>query len=306
MKVPSFEQVKELSTKASDDEVAGIAADINQLLSRNPVLVVDIVPLISFILGRVNTLVILSKMGHLWDAEIILRTVLETFIKFLRIVSQEDLTALEKKLDEFWITLDEIDRVSHSDKAKEIISSGRITTPETIRPLILLAEEEAIIKAKPSWGNRNYRTKLKNDWSFSAILMELLNMDKMTPLISFEMIQYYYKLASHVAHGDKQGIHFVQGLEKKDGNYKEASQLTLYIKQLKVATQVPFWISLELTKLLNDRDKGNEILARYRTYTQRIVALHKPIMQELDRLTSEFIRNNNVRPNYYGPLRPRE
>jgi len=202
--------------------------------------------------------------------------------------------------------LDEIDRVSHSDRAKELINSGRITTSETIRPLILLPEEEEIIKARPSWGNRAYRTKIKNDWSFSAILMDVLKMDNMTPLISFEMMQYYYKLASHVAHGDKQGVNFVQGLEKKEGNYKVASQLTVYIKQLKVATQIPYWISLELTKLLNDRDKGNEILVKYRAYTQEIIALHKPVMQELDRLTGEFIRDNNIRSEYHGPLRPRE
>jgi len=101
MKTLSFEQIKELATKASDNEVAGIAADINQLLSRNPVLFVDIAPLISFILGRVNALVILSKMELLWDAEIILRTVLETFIKFLKIVSQENLVDLEKNLMSF-------------------------------------------------------------------------------------------------------------------------------------------------------------------------------------------------------------
>ena len=304
MEAKSFEQVKQLVTEASEAEVVGINYDIYNLASRNPVLFVDVVPIINFILGRVNTVVTLTKMGSLWDAEIILRTVLESFAKFLKIASQENDVKYDAVLDEFWIILDEIERIAHSDKAKEVINSGKNTTPGILAQSVLSKEEEDFLKSKPSWSNRKDRIRIKNDWSFSAIMIDMLKREHTTPLISFEMMQYYYKMSSHVAHGDMMGINFVRGYDKKEGDYKSASEVTLYIKQLKVATQIPFWISVELAKMLNDRDKVNEILAKYRKYTRYVVGLHEPVMVLLDKLTHEYIDDKNIRNEYFGPLRP--
>ena len=179
--------MKDLVTKASIEEVAAIQADINSLVEEDIAAFVDITPIMVFVLDRTNTMSTLTQLGFLWDAEIIFRSILEAFIKFLNIVSQPTKEDGDTKLDEFWTVIDEIERVRFSDKAKEIVGSNRVLNLEYFQQLILTDEEEKELKAKPSWANRAYRTSLKNDWSFSGIIMNLMQKGEaqMTPLVSF-------------------------------------------------------------------------------------------------------------------------
>jgi hypothetical protein len=287
-----YNDVKNLVTNASTKEVSAIGEDIYSLLEKDVVGFIDIIPIVKFVLDRINTMSMLIQQGLLWDSEIIFRSVLEVFIKFLNIISQPTQKDIDTKLDEFWTVLDEIERVRFSDKAKEILNSNRILNLEYFEKLILTEEEEIELKAKPSWANRVYRTSLKNDWSFSGIIIRLMQEDEaqMTPLVSFPMLQFYYKLASHVAHADRTGISMVKDNESKTGEYKAASELTHYIKLIKMVVQIPFWVSIELAKHLHEREKVNEILSRYRKYTQYILSLHQPVFAELERLTSEAIK----------------
>jgi len=258
-----------------------------ELIKNNIDEFIDIIPITNFISERIFTVIHLLEVDKVWDAEIILRTVLESFMKALYILTQRNPKDYAERLDEYWGVLDEIERINQSEKAKEFLKNDRILNIETIKGLILSEEEEKEIKNIPSWSNRKYRVALKNSWSYSGILLYLMKDEKTPPLISFELLQFYYKISSHIAHGDKTGINLVRRFPKPSHDRVKLQDITQYIKIVKIINDITSWLSLELAIHTANQEAINKIMDEYRKYSKYIVGVHIPLMQELNRLTTE-------------------
>ena len=75
-------------------------------------------PLIEYVIERVNAVTLLINEETLWDADIIVRSALETLVKFVFIADspEADRNGL---LDEFWISLSEVYTVKLHEQAKK-------------------------------------------------------------------------------------------------------------------------------------------------------------------------------------------
>ena len=108
-----------------------------------------IFPIITFILERIDTVIELAERYKIWDAEIVLRSAIETFTKFMYIAtaSKEE---KEQRIDEFWNSLAEINSLKMSEQAKKnlkIFGNSEIHRIAYL-PLILPDEIEAELREK--------------------------------------------------------------------------------------------------------------------------------------------------------------
>lgn len=166
-----------------------------------------IFPIITFILERIDTVIELAERYKIWDAEIVLRSVIETFTKFMYIAtaSKEE---KEQRIDEFWNSLAEINSLKMSEQAKKnlkIFGNSEIHRIAYL-PLILPDEIEAELRKK--WP-RKKRQEVEKRWSFTEIINEIALKNQGTPLENITALSHGYRMSSHVTHGDETGIQII-------------------------------------------------------------------------------------------------
>lgn len=166
-----------------------------------------IFPIITFILERIDTVIELAERYKIWDAEIVLRSAIETFTKFMYIAtaSKEE---KEQRIDEFWNSLAEINSIKMSEQAKKnlkIFGNSEIHRIAYL-PLILPDEIEAELREK--WP-RKKRQEVEKRWSFTEIINEIALKNQGTPLENITALSHGYRMSSHVTHGDETGIQII-------------------------------------------------------------------------------------------------
>lgn len=166
-----------------------------------------IFPIITFILERIDTVIELAERYKIWDAEIVLRSAIETFTKFMYIAtaSKEE---KEQRIDEFWNSLAEINSIKMSEQAKKnlkILGNSEIHRIAYL-PLILPDEIEAELREK--WP-RKKRQEVEKRWSFTEIINEIALKNQGTPLENITALSHGYRMSSHVTHGDETGIQII-------------------------------------------------------------------------------------------------
>lgn len=156
-----------------------------------------------FISDRSVAISVLIQQNLLWDAEIVLRAVLEATVKtlFLCNATESERTA---RLNEYLSDFPEINALKHSDQAKKIVasvdSSNELVRPFT--PLILDFNDEERLKSK--W-TRKRRKELEQKWAFSEILRE--QAEKMSDYKDLVLnVAHSYRISSHLIHADEMGI----------------------------------------------------------------------------------------------------
>lgn len=164
-------------------------------------------PIITFILERIDTVIELVERYKIWDAEIVLRSAIETFTKFMYIAtaSKEE---KEQRIDEFWNSLAEINSLKMSEQAKKnlkIFGNSEIHRIAYL-PLILPDKIEAELREK--WP-RKKRQEVEKRWSFTEIINEIALKNQGTPLENITALSHGYRMSSHVTHGDETGIQII-------------------------------------------------------------------------------------------------
>lgn len=164
-------------------------------------------PIITFILERIDTVIELTERYKIWDAEIVLRSAIETFTKFMYIAtaSKEE---KEQRIDEFWNSLAEINSLKMSEQAKKnlkIFGNSEIHRIAYL-PLILPDKIEAELREK--WP-RKKRQEVEKRWSFTEIINEIALKNQGTPLENITALSHGYRMSSHVTHGDETGIQII-------------------------------------------------------------------------------------------------
>lgn len=137
-----------------------------------------------FIADRSQSLVMLIQNGRLWDAEILMRPIMEATIRLLFVCySAENERA--QRINEFWSDFAEIGDLKRSERAKAVVERLGSTRASDvgIKPLILKEEDER--KLRDRWPKR-LRQALEQKWSFSEIVFFLESaMEKVEAALSF-------------------------------------------------------------------------------------------------------------------------
>lgn len=183
----------------------------------------EVFPLIEYVLERMNAVTVLVQQDLLWDADIVVRSALETLVKFAFIAEEEE-AGRPQLLQEFWYDLSEIYTVKLSEQAKKNLSH---TADDEIQrlshtPQVLSAEEENRLRAK--WSKAD-RTRLEQKWSFTGIVNALSKKAAGTPAEAIVLATHAYRMSSHIAHGDEMGINMIR--ERKSRSPQEQADITI-------------------------------------------------------------------------------
>ncbi|MBB5396698.1 DUF5677 domain-containing protein [Mucilaginibacter sp. AK015] len=190
----------------------------------------EVFPLIEYIIDRVSAVTVLTQGDLLWDADIIVRSALETLVKFAFIADAEE-SERPMLLHEFWYALSEIHTLKLSDQAqKNLKHTGEEKLYKlAYSPQVLSAEEEQRLRNK--W-NKTIRKQLEQKWSFSEIVRHLSSKHKGTALESIEFVTHTYRMSSHVAHGDEIGINMIRERESRSEKEKADVSVAHYLRLL--------------------------------------------------------------------------
>lgn len=156
----------------------------------------EVRPLIDFIISRLEAVSTMVLDWRLWDAEIVLRSALETLVKFVYILAgTKDDHA--QRCHEFWYVLPELYSLKLSMQAKrnlEHLSKSEIHRL-AYTPLILPIEKEDELKNK---GPKPESQKIEQHWSFSEIVLFLSRQYKGSDMEVIIALAHGYRMASHV------------------------------------------------------------------------------------------------------------
>lgn len=162
-----------------------------------------------FQLDRIQAAYYLIANGLVWDAEVIIRVVYETFAKvvFLATASAEQRQEL---LHEYWELLGAVyDRQAALKAApceRLFYRSGSYGSSRVMAAL----RDKRFYKTDPL-ENKGFRKELEKRWSFSGIL-EALNSGRhgTISLSGIEVFAHNYSMSSHVAHANSKALDLLE------------------------------------------------------------------------------------------------
>ena len=159
--------------------------------------------LISCQLSSESVLILVSNM-KVWDAEIVLRSVIEGTFKFVYLCLGTD-SEIDKKFSEYNQHLPEVNRIKRHKRLLEFLAV--IEDPESkewkpFRDLLLSDQELQTLEAHYP---RAKRKKLENQWSFHSILSSF-ERSSVKELRLLRHLFYQYGMGSHITHQDADGV----------------------------------------------------------------------------------------------------
>lgn len=149
-----------------------------------------------------ESVLLLCVYGQLWDAEPLIRSVMEGTLKFAYLLQSID--TFEDRHSEYAEHLFLIGRAKDHEKSKTFLDN--IPSPnapqwDPIREVLLDDEELAAIRKR---FNKEQRRELENKWSFSGLIRSLTCSGD--PLFArFPCFAHGYSISSHLLHADYAG-----------------------------------------------------------------------------------------------------
>ena len=250
--------------------------ELNKIINEHSSKLEDLAPIINFILDRIETVSELTINNKLWDAEIILRSAVETFIKFLFIITVAP-NERQKRLNEFCDDLGEIKALQYSEMAKNIFPILKESELANIalNASVLPIEQENEYKEK--W-TKSKRRKLEQKWSFTHMLKYLANDYHGISFNEFSVLFSSYRTASHLIHGDIFGILLVEDQKSRSDSNKENVRFGQKIRLLSdcltycafIAVETAIFLEISPVFFIENVNKLNDIKDKVKKYQQEV------------------------------------
>lgn len=210
-----------------------------------------------FIGDRSQSLIILIQAARLWDAEIIMRSIMEATIRILYVCYSNENERIQR-INEFWNDLAEINELKRSERAKVVLRCPEQTRGNevAIKPLVLPANEEKELRDR--WP-RKLRQALERKWSFSEIIFSLeSNMDEDKGGAFVRSILHNYALSSHLIHADESGLSLLWDRNHRPDDEREKLEIAHICRMLSDSLSYLFVVWSALTEVLKlDRSELN-------------------------------------------------
>jgi len=208
----------------------------------------QILPLIEFMIERFETVTVLTMDDRIWDAEIVLRSGIEILVKFL-FITTADKVEQEKRIDEFWNQLEEVNLIKQSEQAKKNLKHLGQYELHNLANMPLLLSEEREQELREKW-TKVKRHKLEQKWSFSEIVSSLSKNFRGKPLEMFETISHGYRMSSHVMHGDETGILIIRERNSRPQADRDLAYFCHYLRLLSDVSSYCSLVSIETMNFL--------------------------------------------------------
>ncbi len=210
---------------------------------------IRLIPLVDFIISRLETVSTLTLMDRLWDAEIVLRSALETYTKLLFITSSKK-DEQKTKIEEFWNSLSEINRIKQSEQAKrnlKILGDLEIHRL-AYSPLVLSEVEENQLREK--WPKKK-RRKIEQNWSFTEIINHVSKNYNSSEFEAIIPLLHTYRMSSHVMHGDETGISIIQERQSRNSKEKEIVERAHYLRLISDCLTYSTFTAIEICNFVD-------------------------------------------------------
>jgi hypothetical protein len=239
---------KDIITKAYFVAIDANNTRLFELIKDNYEKIREAYPLIEYVSERIAAVVTLTMEGQLWDADIIVRSALETLVKYAFIADAEE-SERSGLLHEFWYDLSEIYTVKLSEQAKKNLSrtTGSEIHKLAYTPLVISQDEEERLRSK--W-TKAVRTQMEQKWSFTGIVNYLSKKYQGNPMESIDFVTHTYRMASHIAHGDEIGINLIRERNSRPEEERNAVHIAHYLRLLSDCFHYSLLTSLYTTKYL--------------------------------------------------------
>lgn len=171
-----------------------------------------------------HSAVLLIANGSLWEAEMLIRSVLEGSLKYTFLCTSKSPEELDNKFDEYWEQLYDIAQIREHQKSLHLLSIiGDDTNQEwkPIRDKLLPKEELENLQQKYP---KKVKQALEQKWSFSEIIQTLAKYspDEFNTLTG---LAYNYNLSSHFVHQDSFSVRLVWDRNQRDEIRKSSLEL---------------------------------------------------------------------------------
>lgn len=207
------------------------------------------IPLFTALHSTSESILILLQNQAVFDADILLRCLMEGTVKYCYLMTGTD-EELKQKFEEYETILCEIDRLTDHKKAKEAIEILKEFSQNNLTPfevIVLSDKEEALLTAKYSASKRNEYTR---KWSYQALIRALAKNHKEYEAQLGTLSTY--ATTSHFCHFDWTGVsaHLEQIVSSRDGS----NELYDYMHALRILSNV---LSLYLFRVI-EYMRGNQ------------------------------------------------
>lgn len=247
---------------------------------------IDMDPTVKFVSSQLFTdcaltsesIFILLGEGKEWDADILLRSILEGTFKFVYMLLGSRDEALSKA-EEYWILLPKFADIKRSDRASYLLENISNSSDLEWEPLRVLVLDEERIKSIRDKYKKNQRKELEEKWSFSRI-SQLFKQSKNDELKVLGGLVYGYGMSSHLLHKDADGIGMVWERRNRDPFTKRVVTLG---HAARIVSDVCTTAKLRLLFLL--KHGGFEV-----EFIKEIEARYVVLFHELEQAYAAFIK----------------
>jgi hypothetical protein len=160
---------------------------------------------------------------RLWDADVLVRSVVEGSLKFTFLLIGDE-TERKQKLHEFADVLFEMSALKRNSRLEEILKVLQDPNADEWRPFREMLLSPGSIAALKTKYPRDVRRAVEQRWSFGAICSALRRSG--TPGLSqLGHMMFNYGMSSHIAHQDSVGIGMVWERNGRSQERRDAVEL---------------------------------------------------------------------------------
>ncbi|WP_440121796.1 hypothetical protein [Tenacibaculum sp. Ill] len=271
----SWERDKDIITQKYFQAINVNNTELFGIIKENLSELQPILPLIEFVISRLESVTTLSIDNRIWDAEIILRSALETFTKFL-FITTADREEQTIRINEYWNSLAEINSIKQSAQAKrnlEHLGNSEIHRLAYL-PMILPADKEAELREK--W-TKSERQKVEQKWSFTEMIFSISKSYRGKPFEMIVALTHSYRMSSHVMHGDETGISIIKERESRSKEDYEIAMNGHFLRLLSDSFIYCVFIAIETMDFLNLKENKKFFLENQKSLDdiQELIEKHQ-------------------------------
>lgn len=145
-----------------------------------------------------ESILMLTSLGAIWEADILLRTLFEGTLKYIYMM-QDCLDKKSELIEEYYNIMPEMQKISDHEKAVEAINTLKLVGVDKHPFQVGILSEEELGNLKERYP-KNRIKELSQKWSYKNILRNLIIKDNKYKLLSASL--YTYSLSSHLIHYD--------------------------------------------------------------------------------------------------------
>ena len=157
---------------------------------------------------------------HIWDADILARSIVEGTLKSLYLLSA-DAEGMESRAAEFFETIPGCQAVSRLRKAHRLLEQVEDSNAADWYAVREVVEIDSDAASEMERASRASRQQVQERWSFGGLVEHMAGIKDLQPMA---VLGFKYAMQSHLVHKDADGTGWMYARSEKEPSLREAAQ----------------------------------------------------------------------------------